>query len=133
MKRALTALLVGAAVFAGVYGFAASLSVSSASLGAGTSSISACQSATLTASYAVSYDSTIPAYKVGVVTVSGLDTTAGHCASKSFKVTLTNSSSTSLGEVTGTTPSSGTTFTADFSSQGVSASAVANIHIVISG
>ncbi len=133
MKRTLTAILVGAAVLAGVYGFAASLSVSTQSLGAGTSSVSACQSATLTASYAVSYDSTIPAYKVGVVTVSGLDTTAGHCASKSFKVTLTNSSNTSLGEVTGTTPSSGTTFTGDFSSQNVSASSVTNIHVVISG
>jgi hypothetical protein len=135
MKRALTALLVGAAVFAGVYGFAASLSVSSQSLGAGTTSVSACQSATLTASYAVAYDSTIPGYKVGQVTVSGLDTSAGHCASKAFKVTLTGpgASNASLAEVTGTTPSSGSSFNADFTSSGVPASSVTGIHVVISG
>ena len=89
MKRLLVALLVGAVVFSAVYGFAASLSVGSSSLGAGTSAVAACQSGTLTASYAVTYDSSIPAYKVGVVTVSGLDTSPGHCATKSYKVTLT--------------------------------------------
>lgn len=133
MKRALTALLVGAVVFATVYGFAASLSVSSSSLGAGTTAVAACQSTALTATYAVAYDSAIPAYKVGILTVTGLDTTAGKCPSKAFKITLTNSSSTSLGEVTGTTPSSGTSFTADFTASNVSAAAVTNVHVVISG
>ncbi|MEP7060636.1 MAG: hypothetical protein ABI828_07880 [Actinomycetota bacterium] len=135
MKRTLTALLAGIVVFATVYGFAASLSVSASSLGAGTSAVAACQSATLTASYAVAYDSSIPAYKVGVVTVSGLDTGAGKCPSKAFKVTLTGpgASNASLGEVTGTTPSSGTTFTADFTSSNVSAASITNIHVVISG
>lgn len=133
MKRALIAGLAGLVVFATVYGFAASLSVSAASLGAGTSAVAACQSATLTASYAVAYDSSIPAYKVGVVTVTGLDTGAGKCPSKSFKITLTNGANNSLGEVTGTTPASGTSFTADFTSANVSASAVSNVHVVISG
>ena len=133
MKRTLTALLVGAVVFATVYGFAASLSVSTQSLGAGTSAVAACQSTALTATYAVAYDSSIPAYKVGVLTVTGLDTAVNKCPSKAFKVTLTNSSNTSLGEVTGTTPGSGTTFTADFTSSNVSAAAVTNVHVVISG
>jgi len=133
MKRALTALLVGAVVFATVYGFAASLSVSSSSLGAGTTAVAACQSTALTATYAVAYDSTIPAYKVGVLTVTGLDTTAGKCGTKAFKITLTNSSNTSLGEVTGTTPGAGTSFTADFTASNVSVSAVTNVHVVISG
>jgi hypothetical protein len=133
LKRALTAALAGIVVFATVYGFAASLSVGSSSLGAGTTSVAACQNATLTASYAVLYDSSIPGYKVGVVTVNGLDTTAGKCPSKAFKITLTNGSNTSLGEVTGTTPSSGTNFTADFTSSNVSAANVTNVHVVISG
>jgi hypothetical protein len=133
LKKMLTAVLAGIVVFATVYGFAASLNVSASSLGAGTSSVAACQSATLTASYALSYDSSIPGYKVGVVTVNGLDTGVGKCPSKAFKVTLTNGSNTSLGEVSGTTPSSGTNFTADFSSSNVSAASVANIHVVISG
>jgi hypothetical protein len=135
MKRLLVALLVGAVVFSAVYGFAASLSVGSSSLGAGTSAVAACQSGTLTASYAVTYDSSIPAYKVGVVTVSGLDTSSGHCATKSYKVTLTGpgASNASLAEVTGTTPSSGTTFSPDFTTSNVNAASVTGIHVVISG
>ncbi|MCA1830211.1 MAG: hypothetical protein LC663_01650 [Actinobacteria bacterium] len=128
------AIVVGLIVFGVVYGFAASMTVTSKTLGAGNTTVAACQAATLSAAYATAYDSTIPGYKVGVVTVSGLDTTsATNCASKSFRVSLTNSSNTSLGEVTGTTPASGTTFTADFTSSNVSAASVANVHVVISG
>jgi hypothetical protein len=135
MKRLLVAVLIGTVVFGAVYGFAASLSVGSASLGAGTSAVAACQSGTLTASYAVTYDSSIPAYKVGVVTVNGLDTSIGHCGSKAYKVTLTGpgASNASLAEVTGTTPSSGTTFGPDFTTSNVNAASVTGIHVVISG
>ena len=134
MRRAAVAVLVGGVVFGAVYGVAASLGVSSKSLGAGNASVSACQTGTLTASYAVSYDSSLPGYKVGVVTVSGLDTTSPtNCASKAFRVTLTNSSNASLAEVTGTTPASGTTFTADFTSSGVLASSVTGVHVSIAG
>src|SRR5437870_12113341 len=105
----LMALVIGAVVFGAIYGLAASLNVSSKTLGAGNSSVAACQSATLTASYATAYDSTIPGYKVGVVTVSGLQST---CYSMAFKVALVNSSNSSLGEVSGTAPASGTSFTA---------------------
>ena len=64
------------------------------------------------------------------MTVSGLQ--AG-CYSKAFKVTLTNASNASLGEVTGTSPGSGTTFTADFSSSNAPAANVAGIHVTITG
>src|SRR5439155_6962718 len=111
----------------------ASLNVGSQTLGAGNSAVAACQSTTLTPSYATSYSSTLPGYIVGVVTVNGLDTTAGHCASKSFKAELVNSSNTSLGEVTGTTPASCTSFTADFTSANVSAASVTGVHILITG
>lgn len=133
MKRAVVALGVGTAIFAGVYGLAASLNVSSGSLGAGNASVAACQTTTLTPSYATSYSSATPGYNVGVVTVNGLDTTAGHCASKAFKITLVNSSNTSLGEVSGTTPASGTSFTADFTSANVSAAGVTGVHVMITG
>jgi hypothetical protein len=130
----LIAACVGAVVFGSIYGLAASLGVSSQKLGAGDSAVAACQSATLTAGYATAYDSGIPGYKVGVVTVSGLDTTsATNCASKAFKVTLTNTANASLAEVTGTTPASGTTFTADFTASGVPAAATTGVHVVISG
>jgi hypothetical protein len=132
VKRMAVALLIGGIVFGTLYGFAASLGVNSNTLGAGTSAVAACQAGTLTASYGTSYDSTIPGYKVGTVTVSGL---AATCYSKAFKVTLTGpgASNASLGEVTGTTPSSGATFPADFSASGVSAASVTGIHITIAG
>jgi hypothetical protein len=133
MKRFGVALVVAGVVFSGIYGLAASLNVSSASLGAGNVSVAACQSATLTPSYATSYSASLPGYKVGVVTVNGLDTTSTpNCASKAFKITLVNGT-TSLGEVTGTTPASGTSFTADFSSANASAASVSGVHVVISG
>lgn len=130
MKRTAIALLVAATVFAATYGLAATLGVSSKTLGAGNSSVAACQSATLTAGYATAYDSTIPGYKVGVVTVTGLQST---CYSMPFKVALVNSSNTSLGEVSGTSPASGSSFTADFTSSNVPAANVTGIHVVISG
>jgi hypothetical protein len=130
MKRLLLGLLLGLVVFGSTYGMAASLGVGTKTLGAGNSSVAACQGATLTASYATSYDSTIPGYKVGVVTVTGLAST---CYSMSFRVSLVNSGNTSLGEVTGTTPSSGSSFTADFTSSNVQAANVAGVHVVISG
>jgi membrane-bound inhibitor of C-type lysozyme len=133
MKRILVALPVATIIFGAVYGLAASLGVSSGSLGAGNSAVASCQSTTLTVSYATAYSASLPGYAVGVVTASGLDTTAGHCASKAFKVTLVNGSNTSLGEVTGTTPASGTTFTADFTSASVSAAGVTGVHVVITG
>ena len=132
MKRTALALLVGAVVFSSIYAMAASLGVSSKTLGAGNTSVAACQAGTLTANYATSYDSTIPAYKVGVVTVTGLQ--AG-CYSMAFKVTLTGpgASNASLAEVTGTTPSSGAQFTADFSTSNVPVANVTGVHVVVTG
>jgi len=130
MKRAIVALLIGAAVFGGIYGLAASLNVSTKTLGAGNASVASCQATTLTASYATSYSSTIPGYQVGVVTVTGLATT---CWSMPFKVTLVNASNVSLGEVSNTTPASGASFTADFTSANVPAATVTGIHVVITG
>jgi hypothetical protein len=130
MKRLVLAAVTAVVVFGGVYGLAASLNVSTQTLGSGNSVVAACQSGTLTVSYATSYDSTIPGHEVGIVTVSGLQ--AG-CYSKSFKVTLTNASNASLGEVPGTTPGSGTSFTADLSASNIPAANVTGVHVTISG
>lgn len=127
------AIPVATVIFGAVYGLAASLGVSSGSLGAGNSAVASCQSTTLTMGYATAYSAALPGYAIGVVTANGLDTTAGHCASKAFKVTLVNGSNASLGEVTGTTPASGTSFTADFTSANVPAASVTGVHVVITG
>jgi hypothetical protein len=134
MRKTIVALLVGATVSAGVYAAAASLGVNSNTLGAGNTAVAACQATALTAAYATAYAAALPGYKVGVATVSGLDTvSATNCASKAFRITLTGASDASLAEITGTTPASGTSFTADFSASNVEAADVTGVHVVISG
>jgi hypothetical protein len=113
MKRMLIALGIAGVMFGGVYGLAASLNVSSATLGAGTAAVAACQSGTVNVTYTPTYSATA---------------TAGYRATD---VTLTGTSDASLGEQTGTTPSTGTTHTMTFS--GVSAAAVTGVHVTIYG
>ena len=127
-RRYLLATLVAGLVFAVAYGFAAALSLTTTTLGAKTAAVAACQSATLSAAYTPAYASSIPGYAPGTVTVSGLAST---CYSLPFRITLSGAGGTSLGEVTGTTPATGTSFTASFAS--VDASLVDNISLVISG
>ena len=130
MKRAATALLVGLVIFGGIYGLASSLGLSTKTLGSGNSVVAACLAATLSTAYTTSYDSSIPGYKVTIVTVSNLQSS---CYSMSYSISLTNASNTSLGVVGGTTPGSGSSFTADFTSQNVNAATVANVVVTISG
>jgi hypothetical protein len=129
MKRTLIALLVAGAVFGAVYGMAATLNVSTSTLGEGSSAVAACQATPLTVSYATSYQAG-SGYKVGVVTVGGL---AAGCYTKPYKIVLTGTAEASLGELTGTTPGSGTSFTADFTAANVAAASVLGVHLVISG
>jgi hypothetical protein len=134
IKRLGLALAIATTVFGGVYGLAASLNVSTQTLGGGNSAVAACQSTTLAASYTTAYDSAIPGYEVTVVTISGLDTTSGtNCASKAYKITLTGSANASLAEVTGTTPASGTSFNANLATSNVLAASATGIHVTITG
>jgi hypothetical protein len=129
MKRILAALLLALVTFAGVYGLAASLNLTTDSLGSATTTVASCQSGTLNATYTTTYSAAAPGYTVGTVTITGL---AATCYSKPFKVTLSTTAGGSLGEATGTTPGSGTSFTATFA-PAVSAASVTAISVVISG
>ena len=111
MKRVGTAIIGGLLTFSIVYGLAASLNLTTDSLGAATTTVASCQAATLTATYTSTYSATAPGYTVGTVTITGL---AATCYSKAYKVTLSGAASASLGEATGTTPASGTSFSATF-------------------
>ena len=71
----------------------------------------------------------LPGYTVGTVTVTGL---AATCYSKPYKITLSAAAGASLGEATGTTPASGTSFSATFA-PAVNAASVIAISVVISG
>ncbi len=129
MKRILTAIIGGAITFSVVYGLAASLNLTTDSLGSGTTTVASCQATALNATYTSTYSATAPGYTVGTVTITGL---AATCYSKAYKVTLSGAASASLGEVTGTTPGSGTTIVATFGTA-VSAAAITGINVVISG
>lgn len=129
MKRGLIAVLAAVMTFGAVYGLAASLNLATDSLGASEVTVAACQAGQITATYTSTYSSSLPGYQVGTVTVTGL---AASCYTKAYKITLFGSGNTSLGEATGTTPSSGTSFAATFS-PAVSAASVTGVGVVISG
>ena len=129
MKRILAALVIGVVTFSGVYGLAASLNLTSDSLGADTAAVAACQAGALDATYTSSYSASTPGYTLGTVTVTGL---TASCYGMAYRITLSGAGNASLGELTGTTPSSGTTFGGTFS-PAVDAQLVTGISVVISG
>jgi hypothetical protein len=132
MKRALVGVGIASAVFAGVYGLAASLSVNSDTLGAGNATVAACQAGTVSVSYTSSYSASAPVgYQATNVNLGNLDTTSGGCGGKAVKVTLSGAANVSLGEYTGTVPSSGTTMS--LSASGIAASSVTGVSVVIAG
>src|SRR3954447_6978319 len=126
-KRFLIPLVVGVVTFGAVTAFAATLSVSSKSLGSGNATVATCN-ATAQVSYNTSYASSLPGYKVTTAPV----TTAVGCATMAYKVTLTGASNASLGEVTGNLDAAGAA-APDFSSSNVAASAVTGVSVVITG
>jgi hypothetical protein len=120
-------VVVGVVVFGGVTAFAATLSVSSKSLGSGNATVSSCNAAA-TVSYTTAYASTIPGYKVATTPV----TTAAGCATMAYKVTLTGSGNASLAEVTGTLDASGNA-SPDFSASNIAAANVTGVSVVVTG
>ena len=129
MKRIITAIIAGAITFSVVYGLAASLNLTTDSLGAATTTVAACQAGTLNATYSSTYSATAPGYTVGTVTITGLAST---CYSKPYKVTLSGAAAASLGEATGTTPASGRRFATTFSPAPADP-AVTAMNVVVSG
>ena len=122
------AAVVASIAFAGVYGFAASLGMSTSGLGASSAVVSACGSG-IQASYATAYASAIPGYAVNQVNLAGIP--AG-CLSKGYRIQLTGAAGAAIGtEMTGTLPASGTT-TSIATSGNPDASLVTGISVVVS-
>ncbi len=99
MKRAVTALLAGGAVFVGATAFAASLGVDSNNLGAGSSDVLACQDATtapVNVEYNVSYDDTLDGYRVDSIDVTDV---LASCVGQLASVTLLDESDGAITEV----------------------------------
>lgn len=122
------AAVVSCIVFAGVYGFAASLGLTSSGLGAGNAVVAACGSG-ITAAYTTAYASAIPGYSVSQVNLASIPAA---CLSKAYRIQLTGAAGAAVGsEMTGTLPASGTT--ANIATSGsVDASLVTGISVVVS-
>jgi hypothetical protein len=104
--KLILATAVALIAFGGVYGFAASLGITSSGLGAGNAVVAACGSGT-TVSYTTAYASGIPGYAVSQVNLASIP--AG-CLSKSYSIQLTGAAGAAIGSaMTGTLPASGTT------------------------
>jgi len=122
------AAVVASIVFAGVYGFAASLGLTSSGLGAGNAVVASCGTG-INAAYTTAYSSSLPGYSVSQVNLTSIPAA---CLSKAYRIQLTGAAGATVGaEMTGTLPASGTT--ANISTSGnVDASAVTGISVVLS-
>jgi hypothetical protein len=140
MKRIIGAAVAGVLAFSGIYALAASLTVSSNTLGAGTSVVSSCTADTLTVGYGtLTYSASVPGYTLTTVTIT--DNTAApnwaKCEGLAYKVTLEGATNNQMVETTGTVPAAlGTTkgsfFTTPvFAAQ--NASLVTGVAVVIGG
>ena len=132
-RRMLFATIAAISVFGGVYGFAATLNITSNKLSAGNATVASCQATTPNTSYTVAYDATLNSnvggYKVATVVVSSLDAA---CATKPVNVTLQGASAASLGEITSSVPAGGGTLTLTPSSA-IPAASVNGISAAING
>lgn len=130
MKRYLVPVAAGVTVFGAATAFAASLTVTSTSLGSGNGSVASCN-----ASATVAYGPTGPVYSVSPYgyKVAGVPiTSAVACATRSYKVTLTGTANASLAEKTGTLDASGNA-APDFTADNVLAANVTGVSVVITG
>ena len=125
--RWLAPVLVGVVVFGAVTAFAASLNVSSKSVGSGNATVSTCN-ATAAVTYNVAYSASLPGYRVTTAPI----TTAAACSGLSFRVTLTGPANASLGEVSGTLDATGTA-SPDFTSANVAAASITGVSVTVTG
>jgi hypothetical protein len=126
--KLLVAAVVSSLAFAGVYGFAASLGLTSSGLGAGSAVVASCGTG-INAAYSTTYSASIPGYSVSQVNLSAIPAA---CLSKSYKIQLTGASGVAVGsEMSGTLPASGTTATVPTSGT-PDASLVTGVSVVIS-
>lgn len=126
-KKLLIGLIAGSAVFAAVFGAAASLgTVGSSTLGAGNTDVSSCDSDGVSTTYAVAFDAA--GYKVSSVTVNGI---AAGCSGKSLSIQLVDANGALTGgAVSGLVDATSETLTL---TGGPLASSVTGVHVVING
>ena len=132
-KRLIIGLAVGVAVFAAVFGMAASLGgITTGTLGADDQVVAACDTDGITTSYATAYSGTGTAgYKVDSVTLGSI---AQACQGMDFEVTLSGGTAQSIsGTLPSTLPLDGSgSYVLEFDETKL-AEEVTGVHVVISG
>jgi hypothetical protein len=134
MKRIIGVVVAGVIAFSGVYALAASLSVTSNNLGAGTTTVAACQASAVTVTYPAAdivyaAGAPGPGYTVTGATVTGVAST---CNSVPWQVTLYGAGGTSLASATGASTGTTGSFIVAFGSPALAAS-VTNVAVVLGG
>jgi hypothetical protein len=130
-SKFLFAVVAAVVAFSGVYGFAATLGISTGALGADTKVVASCGTG-LALAYSTTYYSGVPGYAVNGINLSNIP--AG-CLSKSIAVTFTDGSNNAVGsEVTGSLPASGSTGSISItpSANKIDASKVTGVSVVVS-
>jgi hypothetical protein len=129
-KRITLSIAAGFIVFGGVYAMASSMGVTSVGqVGAGSSSVSACDGDGVSTSYTTTWDTTDKRFEIASVTVSGI---ANACDDLPIAVSLTDSSDVQLGSGSGTVPSDtgATSHTFALATPGPAATTT-KVHVVI--
>ncbi|HZS31172.1 MAG TPA: hypothetical protein VFA37_07940 [Gaiellaceae bacterium] len=129
-SKLLLATVMSVTVFGSVYGFAASLGISTSGLGADNKVIASCGSG-MTFAYTTTYYSGLPGYAVNGISLSSIPS---GCYGKSLAVTFSDSGNAALGsEVTATLPSAATgSVSITPATNDIDASKVANVSVVVS-
>lgn len=128
MRRVMVGLVAATAAFAAVHAAAASLTVTSDLLGAGSAGVSSCDADGVSTAYTTGFDATA-GYTVTQVTVTGI---ASGCGGLAVRVTLANSANASVGGGGPVTvPGGGGSVVVPITGT-VAVSAVNNVHVVIS-
>ena len=91
--KIVVAAVVSSIIFASVYGFAASLGLTSSGLGAGSAVVAACGTG-INAAYTTTYSASIPGYSVSQVNLSAIPAA---CLSKSYRIQLTGAAGVAIG------------------------------------
>ena len=128
MKRSITAILAGGAVFGATVAFAATLSVTGQTIGAGDSDVVSCDTTGVVATYAVAWDATDKRFEVGTITVNGIDS---GCAGKAIKVQVLDEADAPLAGATFDTTVQAGGGDQNFSPTNVPAKSVGHIGVTI--
>jgi hypothetical protein len=127
-QRHVVPLIAGVMVFGAVTAFAAGFSVNSTTIESGSATVTGC-AAIAAVTYNMIWDATMQAYKVSTAPV----TTGPNCKGMAYKVTVTNASNVSLGQITGTLDNVTGAAAPDFSASNIPVSSVGGVSVTVTG